>query len=211
MFYNDSQNLIEKKSYRWKVDFGLLEDIADNKKHKQAIQVLRYKIKKPSYKLEVNTKKLNYTYNVNFPKTISWSPVDLTISDFYYESIGKDEKIRRESIESLFDFFLKLSNYQQAVKFDNKYFNNIKKNVARVGRGDGQIELEDVSSYGTIDKIILDNVIITQYDPDGIAQEKWTLVNPFITSVDGGFLDYSVDQLSSINVSLTYDYAYLSK
>ena len=40
--------------------------------------------------------------------------------------------------------------------------------------------------------------------------EKWTLHNPFITSVDFGNLDYSSDELINVSMTLRYDWATMS-
>ena len=53
-------------------------------------------------------------------------------------------------------------------------------------------------------------VVIAQVDADGNDTEVWTLVNPFLTSLDFGGLDYSADELSEVTIELTYDWAVLN-
>lgn len=55
-------------------------------------------------------------------------------------------------------------------------------------------------------------ILIKQLDEAGLTVEKWTLVNPFIVSIDfGGTLDYSSDEFSEISVEVAYDYATLNQ
>ena len=48
---------------------------------------------------------------------------------------------------------------------------------------------------------------INQIDADGQIIETWTLNNAFITSIDYGQLDYSVEDLVIVSITLRYDYA----
>jgi len=48
---------------------------------------------------------------------------------------------------------------------------------------------------------------ITQLNDDGKAFRTWTLVNSFIKSINYGDLDYSSDDLVSIEIVVGYDYA----
>jgi len=51
------------------------------------------------------------------------------------------------------------------------------------------------------------NVELELLDPTGVVVEKWMLVGTFITSMDGGSLDYSADDLADISVTLRFDRA----
>ena len=53
--------------------------------------------------------------------------------------------------------------------------------------------------------------IIQQMGADGKTFRTWTLVNSFITSVNYGDLDYSSDNLVSIEIVVAYDYATTEK
>lgn len=52
--------------------------------------------------------------------------------------------------------------------------------------------------------------VIQQIDADGSVIETWTLFNAFVTSLNFGDLDYSVDELVVLSMTLQYDYATLS-
>lgn len=55
----------------------------------------------------------------------------------------------------------------------------------------------------------LGTVVITQIDSDGNSLEKWTLWNSWISKVAYGSLDYSSDDLTEMEVVITYDWATL--
>ena len=55
------------------------------------------------------------------------------------------------------------------------------------------------------------DIILEQMGADGKTFRTWTLVNSFITSVNYGDLDYSSDDLVSIEISVAYDYATTEK
>lgn len=58
-----------------------------------------------------------------------------------------------------------------------------------------------------LDKI--GNIRIEQIKGDGSVMESWSLEGAFITELRLGSLDYSSDDLVTINITITYDYAYL--
>lgn len=53
----------------------------------------------------------------------------------------------------------------------------------------------------------MDGVTITVFNADGSAIEVWTLNNPFIKSAKYGDLDYSSDDLRTVEMSIRYDWA----
>ena len=53
--------------------------------------------------------------------------------------------------------------------------------------------------------------VIEQMKDDGSTLRTWTLVNSFIKSVNYGDLDYSSDDLVSIEITVAYDYATTEK
>tara|TARA_Y100000592_G_scaffold101133_1_gene185835 strand:+ start:1173 stop:1742 length:570 start_codon:yes stop_codon:yes gene_type:complete len=53
----------------------------------------------------------------------------------------------------------------------------------------------------------LANVKIEVLDADGVVVERWTLKGAFIKSAKYGDLDYSSDDLRTVELSLRYDYA----
>ena len=53
--------------------------------------------------------------------------------------------------------------------------------------------------------------VIQQMKDDGQVLRTWTLVNSFISSINYGDLDYASDDLVSIEIVVTYDYATTDK
>ena len=51
---------------------------------------------------------------------------------------------------------------------------------------------------------------IQQIDARGRPIEEWVLINPFITSVDYGELDYSSEEFTKITLEIAYDKAEVS-
>jgi hypothetical protein len=192
MFYNaPSFGFIEKRSFRWRIVFD-----APNTSFSE-IEMFATKVKKPSHKIDVATKKLNYTYNVNFPKTLTWNPIELSFADFKYTSesnsfiknnnfIIDNENSGKVYISPqalLYDYLL--NNY----KLTN---NNIQNNIY-----DSTIQKDTV----------INSIRIYELDSSGLPIESWIVYNPIITSVENGNLDYSFDQIMSVNLSITYDFA----
>ena len=51
---------------------------------------------------------------------------------------------------------------------------------------------------------------IQQLDDEGDPIETWTLINPFMVSIDfGGQLDYTSDEMNEISLELAFDWAEL--
>lgn len=58
-----------------------------------------------------------------------------------------------------------------------------------------------------LDKI--GNIRIEQIKGDGEVLETWKLEGAFISEIRFGSLDYSTDEIVTLNLTITYDYAYL--
>jgi|ETNvirenome_6_85_1030632.scaffolds.fasta_scaffold11607_5 hypothetical protein len=54
------------------------------------------------------------------------------------------------------------------------------------------------------------NFLIQQIDSEGSINEEWVLYNPWIKSISFSDLDYSSDELSTIDLTITYDYAIIT-
>ena len=62
-------------------------------------------------------------------------------------------------------------------------------------------------SSTTVDGGALGDIIISIMDSNGKEVEKWTLKNPLIMSAKYGDLDYSNDELKTVEIGLKYDWA----
>ena len=78
----------------------------------------------------------------------------------------------------------------------------------------GPTQASDDSDFQTVSKsksvTSLGNVVIEQIDSDGGVVEKWTLNNAWIKEIKWGELDYEGEDLTTIDVTLRYDWATLS-
>lgn len=54
------------------------------------------------------------------------------------------------------------------------------------------------------------DVELEMLDPTGVVVQKWILKNTMLTDVDFGDLDYSGDDLATIQMTLRFDYAILA-
>ena len=54
------------------------------------------------------------------------------------------------------------------------------------------------------------DVELEMLDPTGVVVSKWILKNTMVTQADFGELDYSQDDLATINITLRFDYAILA-
>ncbi|MCK9596352.1 phage tail protein [Candidatus Pacearchaeota archaeon] len=69
-------------------------------------------------------------------------------------------------------------------------------------------DLETLSKNKSI--LALGNVVIEQLDDMGNVNEKWTLKNAWVKSVKFGELDYESDDLLTYEVTLRFDWAWIS-
>ncbi len=83
--------------------------------------------------------------------------------------------------------------------------------VSDIIEASGYAPPTDVNSLATMSKAksvgALGTVIITQFDSNGNPLETWTLWNAWITSVNYGDLAYGDSELSTVQISLAYDWA----
>ena len=75
----------------------------------------------------------------------------------------------------------------------------------RVPGGTTAADLETMSKAKAA--AALGGVQIIQMDAGGLPLETWTLINPFITELKFGDLDYSDDALAELSMTMRYDYA----
>ena len=73
------------------------------------------------------------------------------------------------------------------------------------------LQEDGIKKIASTDPEASKDFIIEQMKGDGSTFRTWTLVNSFISSVNYGDLDYSSDELVSIEIIVTYDYATTEK
>ena len=73
------------------------------------------------------------------------------------------------------------------------------------------LQEDGIKKIASTDPEVSKDFIIEQMKDDGTTLRTWTLVNSFISSVNYGDLDYSSDDLVSIEIIVAYDYATTEK
>jgi len=75
--------------------------------------------------------------------------------------------------------------------------------------------VESGYSFGSVDGISKQKAstqfVLEQLDADGGVLERWTLINPFITSVEFSDLSYESEELSEVSITVAYDTAELTR
>tara|TARA_Y100000593_G_scaffold90810_1_gene178068 strand:+ start:1103 stop:1654 length:552 start_codon:yes stop_codon:yes gene_type:complete len=138
---------------------------------------------KPSFTLAVS-EYLNINDLAYKPGILTWAPIQVQLVD----SEGTFENNTR----ILYDI-MRRSGYVREPQGTQITSAIVKKqNSALIGAGS--------ADYGG-------QIIFNQIDASGNPIESWTLWNPFISAIDFGQANYTVDELMTISVTLHYDLA----
>ena len=141
---------------------------------------------KPSFDIESQEHKL-INHKFKYPGVLTWNDVKVTIVD-----VG--EKVN-ELIGSLKDSgYYYPSDVSSRVDGLTKFKAN---NAATLLRPDND------DKEGT-------NMLISQMDSEGIAIEEWELKNVWVKAITFGSLDYSSDEMVTIDITFVYDWASFS-
>lgn len=232
MFYNTPASMIEKKSYRWRISFSTFKN--SYKSDLDKIILFANKLKKPSVKIDVSQKKIHNTYTLNYQKIPTWNNIDITFTDFRFatslDASGNPITNNETRISLDSKTYKSTDSYDISIKRANGKTSDII-NLTETKDKDSYISAQTVfyqyllkSGYSLTTKTIdestifnsvifkdlnIDYLNIYELDNNGIPIEKWRVINPVITSVDFGNLDYATDQLMTVAVSFAYDYAEL--
>ena len=141
-------------------------------------------VKLPAYSVETQKYQVG-NHKIEYPGLLEWQDVTLTIVDV------KAEKQETRSL-GLFNK-LKPSGY------------NIE------GAGDGMSKSAMSSVIKSIFGSSTAQLSIQQIDSDGKKMQGWILYQPLIKDVSFGQLDYSNDELITIDLTIAYDHAKLEK
>tara|TARA_B100000674_G_C37973842_1_gene978335 strand:- start:4284 stop:4865 length:582 start_codon:yes stop_codon:yes gene_type:complete len=141
-------------------------------------------VKKPSFQVATtNHDFINYKFY--YPGRVTWQPITVTIVDpVQPDSTASLVKILESAGYVLPDEYTSQANEPRTIS-----------KQAFVDALGGQIQLVQ---FGANTGAQQENVL-----------EKWSINNPFITSVDFGNLDYSQDELVNISITFQYDWANL--
>tara|TARA_Y100001963_G_C6753118_1_gene435234 strand:+ start:450 stop:1001 length:552 start_codon:yes stop_codon:yes gene_type:complete len=144
-------------------------------------QYLCRTVNKPSYTIsEVEHKFLGNTYY--YPGAVTWNTVQATLVN----------AVSPDGNKLLFDALYRSGHLDPAQQSD--VFNgNSEALPATLNKEDS------LNAFG--------NIIIRELDGVGNNIGTWKLVNPFLTNVTFGDLDYSSEELLNLEVTFRYDYA----
>ena len=143
---------------------------------------------KPSFEVSTEEYKL-INHKFKYPGVATWNDVTMTIVD-----TGKTAK---GLYESFYAGGWNPRNVNNSIDGtpDGMSKNNMSEILRSIAAG------QAVNKPGDFQ--------ILQLDDEGTAVETWTLVNPFIKSTNFGQLDYSSDELVTLELVISYDYAEL--
>jgi hypothetical protein len=147
-------------------------------------------VSRPSYTIATEEARL-LNWSFSYPTTITWEPISFSVKEVF-------EGYNLQTILGM--FYKKLTDYS---------WNTPSFEEASVGVGDsvGLGYGKDLSKLSL--KESLGPINIQSLDSEGNWVEKWTLHGAFITSVKPSQLTYEQDSLTSIDVTVKYDYATL--
>jgi hypothetical protein len=140
----------------------------------------------PSYDIKTTTAKLLYSHEFKFPNRVSWKPITLCFYDFY------DGKSTADLLHDKLIMSGTTDGYLPPEKLDGSNILN-------------QYHFKDSM------KSKIDPLQIHEIGTDGKSKEYWTLGNPFISSANYDKLDYSEEAAMLVTITVSYDWATLTK
>ena len=140
-------------------------------------------VQRPSYSVTTQKKRL-LNWDFNYPTTVTWSPISFSMVEIF----------SMEAINSIAGVFMdKLQ--QTAYDLPNDLIGPIQQATF----------IKDVSKRELNDS--LGPVKIRALHPDGRIVEEWELRNAMVTSMIPEQYSYANDTVSTIRITLTYDWA----
>lgn len=202
----NNNNLFLKQQHRWRLYFG-------NQRNEGAILPPHYikSVERPTYNIGHLPIKMLYNHTYNFPKRLSWKPINIVFYDISKDSSRNTAAGVVEAVSSLLTTpvdpndankstqltltsFLKKFGYLP-VNDDDKHKNyHFNKNITKTLTGDPDGKL-----------------VIEQLDAEGTVLDRWELYNPLMVNFKPSKMDYSDDGISTISVTINYDWANLNR
>ena len=118
-------------------------------------------------------------YVTRFPKKVKWDPISFVVIDTY------DSRALGTVLGNMLHKF-QTTSYRAPTNIISKTFYNLSKQSL-------------MSDFG--------NMYIRTLDPDGNIVDTWRIYNPMVSKITPSELNYSQEELTSITVELTYDWA----
>ena len=139
------------------------------------------KVTRPSFKV-TETSHIFYNHKFNYPGRVEWDPVSFTTVD----PISPDAT----------GLLMKML-YASGYEFPDKQF------------GGTAYTFNSLNKVDSIDA--LNPVTINAFDAEGVNVEKWTLKNAYMSAVNMGEFAYDNNEMLTMDVTLTYDWATIEK
>jgi hypothetical protein len=180
----DNPSVEPKRNFRFLVQISNFDNV----------QWLVKTVDKPKFELSsVPHQYINHTFN--YPGRVTWQPINLTLVD----------PVSPTDATATVMSFVRLAGYDiphgTADVAANSAASNITKGFAVGALGDVKI-----SQLG----------VPANFDPSEPPMQRivdqWRLVNAFVQgTVDFGTLDYGNEELTTVSMTLQYDFAYMTK
>lgn len=139
-------------------------------------------VSRPSYNINTRAfKLLNWTFN--YPMELKWNTINFTLREIF------DRDLFNTSVGVFMD---KLGHMSWANPDEVNMF-----------------QPKDLDKRNLING--LGPVKIKMIDDEGVIYEEWDLVNAMVTDMKPSDMNYSSDELTGINITLTYDFARLQR
>jgi hypothetical protein len=178
-FWSNPASVTPKQLHRWVVTFGNKSNESGNKP-----KFLAKSVDLPSYEIGNVQAKYLFSYNVNFPKRLTWKPITITLYDAIINA-----NIANVSDPSTQSSFANPSNLGYDYLSTNKYTFKEVVNSDLVGKDQ--------------------KLTITQLSPDGAANDSWELESAILSEVKFDKLDYSQEGVQTVTLTVNYDNATL--
>ena len=167
----------------------------------------------PSFEINTNEYQL-INQKFKYPGVPTWNDVTISIVDVA-DSVKEIKKLLKQykfdflQVEGIQKVYTRTLNQFKADKFKpspidtarSPYVNDTSEEALTRDLSQAQKEFNNQGN----------DFVIEQMKSDGKTLRTWTLVNSFIKSVNYGDLDYGSDELVSIEIVVSYDYATTEK
>ena len=179
MFWSDTTSIEPLRQYRWLLSNGA------------GVWVWAKSVKLPQFAIETQRYQI-INHKINYPGLLEWQDVSVTIVDIQ-ETKTQGKNIVPEGLTT--------SNQLFDQMVDSGY--NVR------GALDGFSKKKMAEKTKTVFGFESQDFTISQINSEGIQLQKWVLYHALIKDVSFGQLDYSSDELITLDLTITYDYAEL--
>ena len=177
-----------KRKFRFVVDFaGFANDT----------MYMVTKCSKPSFEMTGPTEHRILNHTFKFPGIVKWNDIDLTLIDAIQPNVG-----------SKFYNVLRNMGYIEPTSLENLH-QGITKESAMLALGTIRITQLDAGAVVPTTPSDGDPLAPGNYaSPSGVRlYEEWVLKNAFLKTVKFGDLSYDSEDIVTVEVGITYDYA----